>query len=137
MSYSATPILVRLPVWRARFVIVLFLLGFVAVAGRSGYLQAIRTAFLKEEGEARYARVIDVAATRGRILDRNGEALAISTPVKSVWAMPEELEADRRQRAVDRLHDPEVPAAGAPDGLEVALVGARRGAGHRRHRAHS
>jgi len=99
MSYSATPILVRLPVWRARFVIVLFLLGFVAVAGRSGYLQAIRTAFLKEEGEARYARVIDVAATRGRILDRNGEALAISTPVKSVWAMPEELEADRRQRA--------------------------------------
>jgi cell division protein FtsI (penicillin-binding protein 3) len=99
MSYSATPALVRLPIWRARFVLVLFLLGFVAVAGRSGYLQAIRTAFLKEEGEARYARVIDVPATRGRILDRNGEALAISTPVKSVWAMPEELEADRRQRA--------------------------------------
>jgi len=99
MRLAATPALVRLPVWRARFVVALFLLSFVAVAGRSGYLQAIRTAFLQEKGEARYARVIEVSATRGRILDRNGEALAISTPVKSVWAMPEELEADRRQRA--------------------------------------
>jgi len=99
MSFAATPVLVRLPVWRARVVLVLLLLGFVAVGGRSGYLQAIRTAFLKEEGEARYARVIEVPATRGRILDRNGEPLAISTPVKSVWAMPEDLEADRGQRA--------------------------------------
>jgi len=99
MRLAATPALVRLPAWRARVVLTLFLLGFVAVAGRSGYLQAIRTAFLQEKGEARYARVIEVPATRGRILDRNGEALAISTPVKSVWAMPDELEADRRQRA--------------------------------------
>jgi cell division protein FtsI (penicillin-binding protein 3) len=99
MSYAATPTLVRLPLWRARVVLVLLLLGFLAVGGRSGYLQAVRTAFLKEEGEARYARAIEVPATRGRILDRNGEPLAISTPVKSVWAMPEEIEADRRQRS--------------------------------------
>jgi cell division protein FtsI (penicillin-binding protein 3) len=99
MSFAATPMLVRLPVWRARVVLVLLLLGFVAVGGRSGYLQGVPTAFLKEEGEARYARLIEAPATRGRILDRNGEPLAISTPVKSVWAMPEELEADRRQRA--------------------------------------
>lgn len=99
MRLAATPVLVRLPAWRARVVLALFLLGFAAVAGRSGYLQAIRTAFLQEKGEARYARVIEVPATRGRILDRNGEALAISTPVKSVWAMPDALEADRRQRA--------------------------------------
>jgi len=68
------------------------------VAGRSGYLQAVRTAFLQEKGEARYARVVDVPATRGRILDRNGQALAISTPVKSIWATPDALEADRPQR---------------------------------------
>ena len=90
--------LVRLPVWRARLVLALFLLGFAAVAGRSGYLLAVRTAFLQEKGEARYARVIEVPATRGRILDRNGQALAISTPVKSIWAMPDALEADRPQR---------------------------------------
>ncbi len=99
MSVAAPPMLVRLPAWRARIVVALFLCGFALLVGRSGYLQAVRTAFLQEKGEARYARVIDVPATRGRILDRNGEALAISTPVKSVWAMPEELEADRRQRA--------------------------------------
>ncbi|HSH06291.1 MAG TPA: penicillin-binding protein 2, partial [Burkholderiales bacterium] len=99
MSVAAPPVLVRLPAWRARIVLTLFLCGFAVLTARSGYLQAVRTAFLQEKGAARYARVIDVPATRGRILDRNGEALAISTPVKSVWAMPEELQADRRQRA--------------------------------------
>ena len=52
------------------------------------YLQAMQTDFLQEKGEARYSRVIEIAATRGRVLDRNGEALAVSTPVKSVWAIP-------------------------------------------------
>jgi cell division protein FtsI (penicillin-binding protein 3) len=99
MSVATTSRLVRLPVWRARLVLVLFLLGFAVVAGRSGYLQAVRTAFLQEKGEARYARVIEIPATRGRILDRNGQALAISTPVKSIWAVPADLEADRPQRA--------------------------------------
>lgn len=98
MSVATTSALVRLPVWRARLVLALFLLGFSVVAGRSGYLQAVRTAFLQEKGEARYARVVDVPATRGRILDRNGQALAISTPVKSIWATPDALEADRPQR---------------------------------------
>src|SRR5262249_43079236 len=39
----------------------------------------------------------DIPATRGRILDRNGEALAISTPVKSVWAIPEDAKATPAQ----------------------------------------
>ncbi len=99
MRVATTSPLVRLPAWRARLVLVLFLLGFAVVAGRSGYLQAVRTAFLQEKGAARYARVIEVPATRGRILDRNGQALAISTPVKSIWAMPDDLEAGRPQRA--------------------------------------
>jgi len=39
-----------------------------------------------------------VPATRGRVLDRHGDALAISTPVKSVWAIPEDLRASPAQR---------------------------------------
>jgi cell division protein FtsI (penicillin-binding protein 3) len=84
--------LVRLPVWRARFVATALVGAFVILAGRSLYLQTARTDFLQEKGDARYSRVIEMPATRGRILDRNGDALAVSTPVKSIWALPGDVE---------------------------------------------
>jgi cell division protein FtsI (penicillin-binding protein 3) len=94
--------LVRLPVWRARFVLFALLVAFAALLARALYLQAMRTDFLQERGDARYSRVLDIPATRGRILDRNGEALAVSTPVKSIWAIPSDVSlkaADRRKLA--------------------------------------
>ena len=97
MNVAAAPAFVRLPAWRARFVLAAFIAVFAVLAGRSVYLQALRTDFLQEKGEARYSRVLEVPATRGRIVDRNGEALAISTPVKSVWAIPEDLKASPAQ----------------------------------------
>jgi cell division protein FtsI (penicillin-binding protein 3) len=54
-------------------------------------------AFLQEQGDARYLRVVTVPAHRGMILDRNGEPLAVSTPVDSVWADPSELAAQRER----------------------------------------
>lgn len=84
--------LVRLPLWRARGVLAMLLAAFAVLAGRSLYLQAIETRFLQGKGEARYARIIEVPATRGRILDRHGEALAVSTPVKSIWAIPADVQ---------------------------------------------
>jgi len=84
--------LVRLPVWRARFVLGALVAAFALLGARSMYLQAMRTDFLQEKGEARYARVLELPATRGRILDRNGEALAVSTPVKSILAIPADVE---------------------------------------------
>ncbi len=98
---AAAPALVRLPVWRARFVLAGLVAAFLVLAGRSFYLQALQTQFLQEKGEARYSRVLEVPGTRGRILDRNGEALAISTPVQSVWAIPGDVAADAA--AVRRL----------------------------------
>ena len=80
---SAAQGLVRLPVWRARVVLMVLGAGFAALVARAVYLQAMETDFLQEKGEARYSRVMEIAATRGRVLDRNGEALAVSTPVKS------------------------------------------------------
>jgi cell division protein FtsI (penicillin-binding protein 3) len=98
VSLAAASALVRLPVWRARFVLAAFVFAFIVLAGRSVYLQAMKTGFLQEQGEARYSRVMEVPATRGRILDRNGEALAVSTPVKSIWVIPEDVNASRAQK---------------------------------------
>ena len=61
--------------------------------GRSLYLQWIDNAFLQEQGSSRYSREIEVPAHRGRIVDRLGEPLAISTPVKSIWAFPGQVDA--------------------------------------------
>jgi cell division protein FtsI (penicillin-binding protein 3) len=91
MKFAKSPLLSGiLPAWRARLLLLLLLGGFVVLAGRSVYLQGIRNDFLQQKGESRYARVIDLAATRGRILDRHGDVLAVSTPVKSIWAIPED-----------------------------------------------
>ncbi len=98
MSGAASQGLVRLPVWRARIVLALLVATFALLAARSFYLQALKTDFLQEKGEARYSRVLEVPATRGRILDRNGEALAVSTPVKSIWAIPSDVELTAKSR---------------------------------------
>lgn len=98
MSVAATSAIVRLPVWRARLVLAGLVAGFALLIGRSVYLQAMKTGFLQEKGERRYSRVIDLPATRGRILDRSGEALAVSTPVKSVWAIPEDFKATPQEK---------------------------------------
>ena len=97
MSAVASSSIVRLPVWRARTVMAALLAAFAVLAGRSVYLQALHTDFLQGKGEARYSRVLEVPGTRGRILDRNGEALAISTPVQSVWAIPGDVDAKPAQ----------------------------------------
>ena len=90
--------LVRLPVWRARLMLIALAAAFAVLAGRAVYLQAVRTGFLQEKGDARYSRVIEIPATRGRIVDRNGEALAVSTPVKSIWAIPGDVDAAGAER---------------------------------------
>src|SRR5690606_34877890 len=92
------PILaLRLPVWRARLMLIGFIGAFLLLLGRAAYLQAMNEDFLQAKGESRYSRVLEVPATRGKILDRNGDALAISTPVKSIWAIPEDVEASRSE----------------------------------------
>ena len=90
--------LVRLPVWRARIVLVALIGAFAALTLRAVYLQAVKTDFLQEKGDARYSRVLEMPATRGRIADRHGEMLAVSTPVKSIWAIPSDVHLKPVQR---------------------------------------
>jgi cell division protein FtsI (penicillin-binding protein 3) len=80
---------------RARRLLLLGLMlsGFVTLAGRSAQLQLFDSEFLQGQADARHLRVVQVPAHRGMITDRNGEPMAISTPVESVWANPRELVA--------------------------------------------
>jgi cell division protein FtsI (penicillin-binding protein 3) len=91
MRLAKSPLLDEaLPTWRARLVMGLLMAGSIALVARAVWLQGINKEFLIGQGESRYERVIAMPATRGRILDRHGDVLAISTPVKSVWAIPED-----------------------------------------------
>jgi cell division protein FtsI (penicillin-binding protein 3) len=107
MKLSKSPLLdERLPAWRANFVVGILLLGFIVLVGRSFYLQGVNKNFLIGKGESRYERVLEISATRGRILDRHGDVLAMSTPVKSVWAIPEDAKLSPAQvRQLAKLLD--------------------------------
>jgi cell division protein FtsI (penicillin-binding protein 3) len=79
------------PVSRLYAFLLVFLLCSVALVARAVNLQIVDTEELQEQGEARYLREVVVPTRRGNILDRNGEPLAVSTPVDSVWVNPREL----------------------------------------------
>ena len=92
VSFSATPELkVSLSPFRSRLVLFLLFLAFVGLIARALWLQGISTDFLQRQGESRYARTLELPATRGKILDRNGHVLASSVPVKAIWAIPEDV----------------------------------------------
>ncbi len=69
----------------------LFVLASVALVARAIQLQVMETEFLQGQGEARFLREVELPTTRGVISDRNGEPLAVSTPVDSVWVNPQDL----------------------------------------------
>ena len=71
--------------------LLIFMLCSVALIARAVNLQVMETDFLQGQGKARFLREVTIASTRGVITDRNGEPLAVSTPVDSVWVNPGEL----------------------------------------------
>jgi len=98
MRYHARKLLrLHLAPWRMATVAGLVLAGLVVVTGRAFYLQGLHTDFLQGKGDAVATRNLTLQATRGTVSDRNGEPLAISTPVESLWARPEELKLQNGQ----------------------------------------
>jgi cell division protein FtsI (penicillin-binding protein 3) len=91
---------------RLRVVFVLFALAGVGLAARAVDLQMLDEGFLEGQGSARYTRIAKLFAHRGSILDRNGEPLAVSTPVDSVWVNPRELTqaADQLPKLAEALN---------------------------------
>lgn len=92
VSFSKSPVLaVSLPTWRSRVVLFVLFAAFAALAVRALWLQGMSNEFLQKQGKSRYERTIELPATRGKIMDRNGQVLASSLPVKAVWAIPEDV----------------------------------------------
>jgi len=90
--------------WRFRVVLGLLALMVGAIAWRIIDLQVVDRDFLIGQGDARSLRHIPIPAHRGLITDRNGEPLAVSTPVTTLWANAKEM-----QTAKDKW--PELAAA--------------------------
>jgi cell division protein FtsI (penicillin-binding protein 3) len=87
------------PSARKRMVVVVSLLGLASLGlmARAFDLQIVRKQFYQQQGDERFLRQMPIPVSRGTIFDRNGEPLAVSTPVMSIWANPSEVleNADR------------------------------------------
>ncbi len=100
VSYGASPLLTSpTPVWRSKFVVAVIALGFAVLAGRAAYVQVFNNDFFQKQGEVRFARTLELPASRGRIMDRNGLVLAYNVPAPSLWAIPEDVQATPAQLA--------------------------------------
>ena len=97
---------------RVSLVIAFFVLAAVSLVARAVHLQVFNKDFLNQQADTRHLRTEKISAHRGSIMDRNGDPLAISTPVDSVWANPKELAA-----AVER-----VPELARSLGLDPELL---------------
>jgi cell division protein FtsI (penicillin-binding protein 3) len=111
--------------WRTWLVGAMLTLGALALIARAVYLQVIDEDFLNRQGDARILRDVKLSANRGMVLDRNGEPLAVSTPVDTVWADPRKLaqrphDFARLAKALDR--DPQWLARRVTSSLEREFV---------------
>ena len=100
VSYSTSPLLATpTPPWRSKLLVALVGLGFCVLLGRAVYVQIVDAPFFLKQGEIRYGHTLELPASRGRIVDRNGLILAASVPAPSIWAIPKDLDGDAAQRA--------------------------------------
>lgn len=85
---------------RGRVMLVVCALGLCSVSliGRAAYVQLVNRDFYQRQGNERFVRNIEIPTSRGMITDRNGEPVAVSSPVESIWCDPQEL-----LKAPDRL----------------------------------
>ena len=99
VRYAHSPLLAsKTPVWRSKFIVFALALAFLGLVARATYVQVIGNDFFQRQGQVRFARTLEVPASRGRILDRNGLILASSVVAPSIWAIPADVDDDPAQR---------------------------------------
>ena len=98
VRYSSSPLLAsKTPVWRSKFIVAAIAMGFAVLAARAAHVQIFGNAFFQRQGEVRFVRTLELPASRGRIMDRNGLILASNIPAASIWAIPEDVNATPAQ----------------------------------------
>lgn len=88
--------------FRRRLVLSLLALATLGITLRAVHLQLFQSEFLRSQGNNRHQRLVEIPAHRGMIMDRNGEPLAVSSPMDSIWADPQlALQHTERLGALD------------------------------------
>jgi cell division protein FtsI (penicillin-binding protein 3) len=101
VNYATSPLLAsRTPPWRSKFLVAIVGGGFCLLVGRAVSIQMVSNDFYQRQGEARYAHTLPLQASRGNVLDRNGQVLATSIAAESLWVIPKDFDADKKQRRV-------------------------------------
>ncbi len=100
--------------WRRVAVVSVFALLGTGLVARAAYLQVLDHDFYRGQGDARHLRTVAIPASRGNLLDRAGEPLAVSTPIQSLWGVPKSLvEQPAALREVAALLELDPDALGA------------------------
>ncbi|AXE33163.1 cell division protein [Chromobacterium phragmitis] len=107
---------------RTRIVTELLCLCLLALLIRAAFLQLFQQDFLQKQGDIRFLRALTLEASRGRIVDRNGQLLASSSPVKSLWANPEIMQP----LGISQLRDLAELLDVSPEALNRKLIASSR-----------
>jgi cell division protein FtsI (penicillin-binding protein 3) len=89
--------------WRSRLVLFLIFVGFIALTLRAVWVQGFGNSFYEEKGNKATLRSIEMPASRGKILDRNGEVLATSLLAKAIIAFPDVVPSDLSKDKLSEL----------------------------------
>ncbi len=88
-----------LEAWRSRVALLGIMLGMGALVLWAIKLQLVDNDFLQSKGDARYSRLLEIPAPRGKIYDRNGVVLASNVPVRAIWVIPEDVVMSAQQES--------------------------------------
>ena len=104
VGFSTTPNLVlRLPMWRSRLMLFMLFVAFAALVLRALWIQGPGNAFYEAKAVKGTQRELEMSASRGKILDRNGQVIATSLEAKAVIAYNDTIPKDLSDEKIKQL----------------------------------